>query len=245
MYCGMSVPPLGGGLPPYATDFREFSAGVEISTNGWTKRTGDGGGVTGASASNMEATVQTNATSLSGRRVQIDHDQTDHVYGITYDAIPDTTTDCEILALLQWTVASTDYGGSGVFLRANSTLQDSYNACPGPDIGTPGPGPGFEINEVIGGYRRGGDGSGAGDGAPQTISTSTRYWLRFRMTGTTFKAKIWSYGSAEPSSWGPSDTDSTRSSGLVGLMVVNPAEPYYCEWFSVGPGSKTAPGPNG
>jgi hypothetical protein len=250
MYCGMSVPPLGGGLPPYATDFREFANGVEISTNGWTKRTGAGGSEPGSSSalsSHLEATVQTNATSLSGRRVQIDHDQAfNHVYGITYDAIPDTTTDCEVLALMQWTVDPTSFGGGAVMLRASSTAQDSYNACPSYGAAGPTP-PGeiFELNEVVAGYHRGSGGTDAGDEVTQSISASTRYWVRLKATGTAIKAKMWAYGGAEPSSWSVSFTDSTRSTGLVGLMVVNPSEPYYCEWFSVGLGSKTAPFPNG
>lgn len=53
-----------------------------------------------------------------------------------------------------------------------------------------------------------------------TPSASTFYWIRLRVQGSALKAKIWQDGTAEPTSWTVSTSDSTfTSAGLVGLRA--------------------------
>lgn len=47
---------------------------------------------------------------------------------------------------------------------------------------------------------------------------NTRYWMRFRVVGSTLKARIWAKGSAEPGTWNLETTDaSVAAAGYVGF----------------------------
>jgi hypothetical protein len=50
-----------------------------------------------------------------------------------------------------------------------------------------------------------------------TLTQNTWYKNTFQVAGTSLKGKVWLNGTAEPSSWGVSVTDSGLSSGRVGL----------------------------
>lgn len=57
--------------------------------------------------------------------------------------------------------------------------------------------------------------------ATYTISGSanTDYDFEFRLSGTTLQANVWDASTAEPSSWEINTTDSTFSSGAVGVLT--------------------------
>lgn len=50
-----------------------------------------------------------------------------------------------------------------------------------------------------------------------SYSANTEYWLRFRCIGTHLYAKFWAASGGEPSTWNISITDSSFSSGLIGI----------------------------
>jgi len=50
-----------------------------------------------------------------------------------------------------------------------------------------------------------------------TASTSTKYWIKFKVVGTTLEAKVWVEGGSEPGSWQATVTDSSFSSGKEGI----------------------------
>lgn len=78
-------------------------------------------------------------------------------------------------------------------------------------------------------------------------AANTRYWIRFRMQGTSLQVKVWAYGSAEPASWTISTTDANLASGYVGINcpgTVNGPQGTI-EFFSFAPGNRTAPGLSG
>lgn len=49
----------------------------------------------------------------------------------------------------------------------------------------------------------------------------TSYTIRFNVNGTTLSAKVWATGTAEPSSWTATATDSSLQSGYCGIRVLN------------------------
>jgi len=210
-----------------ATDFSDYSqGGTELSTSGWTKRAASGA---------IECGVNASTTSLGGRKVTIGASSVS-VKTVTWDAAG-SPTDFEILALIQWGSAGPN-GGSGLCGRVDSDASEGYNCVQhGTNTATNGC---FEVAEFVSGSYSGINQSG-------TIPTAgTRYWVRWQCSSTTTRAKIWAYGGSEPSSWTASGTDSTRTSGPVGLAVVDSSPDWFCEWFSVAIGSGvTAPGPSG
>ncbi len=56
--------------------------------------------------------------------------------------------------------------------------------------------------------------------APFAATGGTSYSLRFQASGSTLSAKVWPTNSTEPSNWMVNATDSTFSSGRVGLRPV-------------------------
>ncbi len=55
---------------------------------------------------------------------------------------------------------------------------------------------------------------------PFTASANTSYTIRFQVSGTTLNAKVWATGSAEPSGWTLTTSDSSLTSGHVGMRVL-------------------------
>ena len=53
-----------------------------------------------------------------------------------------------------------------------------------------------------------------------TAQANTSYTIRFRVVGTTFSAKVWATGSAEPSAWTLTATDTTFASGYCGIRTL-------------------------
>jgi hypothetical protein len=226
MYSGLEFAPIDQ-KSQLATDFREHAVGADLSANGWTHRVPSG---------TVAALVETNAASISGRRVNI-NEPVAAVRAVTWDLIPSATTDIEILAIIVWGSAGTN-GGSGLIARATSTAQDAYNCV---QHGTASPTNGvFEAAEIAGGFY-----SVLTQGSTVPVA-GTRYYVRFQCVGTTVRGKIWAVSAAEPAGWESSDTDATRASGFAGLMVVDTSPDWFCEWFSAAIGSgKSAPFPNG
>lgn len=77
----------------------------------------------------------------------------------------------------------------------------------------------------------------------ETISWSadTWYWVRFQVSGSTLRAKIWEDGSSEPGSWTITGSDSSISSGgWVGLGSYEPNGIRYFDELAVATGGDTA-----
>lgn len=54
-----------------------------------------------------------------------------------------------------------------------------------------------------------------------TWAINTDFWIRLQKTGNTVRARAWQDGSSEPGTWLASVTDSTFSSGVVGIFARN------------------------
>lgn len=76
------------------------------------------------------------------------------------------------------------------------------------------------------------------------FAANTLYYMRLRCQGTTISGKIWAASSVEPSAFNISVTDSSYSSGFVGLCSYSNT---LCRfgWFCVQTGSGVAPIPQG
>ena len=75
-----------------------------------------------------------------------------------------------------------------------------------------------------------------------SLTTGNWYWVRFRINGSAYKAKVWADGDAEPGTWNIESTDSTYSTaGSVGLLKGNNTTAHEWSMFGVGTNGDTAP----
>lgn len=79
-------------------------------------------------------------------------------------------------------------------------------------------------------------------------TTETDYFIRFRVNGTTLRARAWKYDAAEPTTWQIDTTDSSvTAAGYVGLayqaLVSNTAGFHLPGFVSVGTAGESAPKP--
>jgi hypothetical protein len=77
----------------------------------------------------------------------------------------------------------------------------------------------------------------------QLFSNSSQFWVRFRVIGTSLKAKVWLYYYAEPEEWCLDVTDSDHTSGTLGLGIYTQYAHFYCEYFAVDTSGGTVPVP--
>jgi hypothetical protein len=79
--------------------------------------------------------------------------------------------------------------------------------------------------------------------ADLTLLADTWYWMRFRVNGTSLKARIWANGSSEPGTWTiDSVTDSSISgTGFVGAIAFDSAADPSYDQFGIGTNGDTAP----
>lgn len=76
-----------------------------------------------------------------------------------------------------------------------------------------------------------------------TMADNTWYWVRFRANGTSIQARVWNDGSAEPSTWDISVTNSAVSAaGQTGIWAYGTAGTRDVDYYSVGTNGDTAPG---
>lgn len=82
--------------------------------------------------------------------------------------------------------------------------------------------------------------------APWNYLANTVYWARFRVQGSQQYAKVWTDGSAEPSAWTTSGTDTHQTTGsfsgptTYSINNTSPATVYYY-FMSFGTDGDTAP----
>mgnify|MGYP001822845972 FL=1 len=150
----------------------------------------------------------------------------------SYNPAGSASSDQEILALVAMGDIDSD-GGFTLNLRSGGTTTSDCNSYL---LKINGYSDTVEISKYV---------SGAG-----TILTSgaleppgsVPYWIRFRVEGTTLKAKLWEYYLHEPYNWHLSTTDSSLSSGTVGMGNYDP-DTVEVFWFGVHTNKGTVPVP--
>lgn len=81
-------------------------------------------------------------------------------------------------------------------------------------------------------------------GTSASFIPGTWHWIRLQRSGTTVRARWWPVADTEPAAWQISATDSTLSSGWVGLSSFasfGAGTPIYVDAFGVGTGGDSAP----
>lgn len=210
----------------YKTDFSEYTTDAQPSD--WTERW---------NASLASITVKTLSGGIGGKSLLLVHGATNNKYFSSWDDIASTTGNVEILArmkgsLLESGSFSTD--GIRLIARANESAVTGY--CCNINRNTDG-----TIRLVITEYASGSYLSG--NNANISITPTSWYWIRFRLSGSSLYGKIWADGYNEPSSWTVTHTDATLSSGRVGLGSNHTTSDSYCDWFAAETNSESWPIP--
>jgi len=212
----------------HAIDLATLAAGSSIEgTGGWTERSNTG--------SDGAATITALGSSIQGKEIVVSA-STVGVKAWTFDSM-DSQADGEVLAAIRWGSAGPN-GGSGLVGRTDSDSSEGYNCVQhGTNTATNRC---FEVAEFV-----------AGNYSTVTQSAviptaGTLYWVRFNVTGTTLKGRLWEHGTDEPTTWTATGTDSTRANGSWGCAVVDSSPDYEIEYIAFAKGANlTAPGPSG
>lgn len=230
MYPLCCVPGIGALKPPLTTDFSDYAI-AEADTQGWTRSS-----TSQFSAAIVAATAT--GTPISPKALKIDKTTADAARAVTLDAVPIGTTDVEILAHVLLAALPTGSGETvGMLLARFTDINNYYIALPRNAAG--GTTKKLEIGKSVAGTAT------ALDDVNLSFDITEFWWLRFRVQGTNLKAKMWRHGSAEPSAWMVTDSDTSRAAGKVGFAAFYAAYDYRCDFFSVALGGSTAPGPSG
>jgi hypothetical protein len=230
MYALCCVPGRAVLKSPLTTDFSDYALG-DADTQGWSR----------SSTSQFNATivaVGSTGTPVSAKALKIDKTTADAARAITFDAVPIGTTDVEILAHVLIATLPTGVGETvGMLLARYTNISNYYIALPRNASG--GTTKKFEIGKNVAGADT------VLDNATLAFDITEFWWLRFRIVGTSVKAKMWRHTASEPAAWTVTDTDSSHAAGKVGLGAFFAAYDYRCDFFSVALGGATAPGPGG
>ena len=211
-------------MAQFATDFSEYETNAAPSD--WTQWWN-----TSAFTPSVQASLLPSGT-LSSKALRITGTSISR-YALTWDAVGNVTGNVEILC--RWLWAHT------------SNVDDPMRAhiCTG---GSAGAENGYFLNTwfnqsptVVGSGKYVSGTATVLDTPTFSLARSTWYWVRLQKSSTTIRFKIWAHGSAEPGSWTSSITDSSLSSGRVGIGRANNGGTLWCDFFSVGTGGDSAP----
>lgn len=189
----------------YSTDFSEYTTGIDLSD--WTDFYGTG-------TVTFEAGLNTTEPFPAGTKyLELNASATDKNV-VTWDDVGNAA-DVDIVCSVDHDFIS-NCSGTGVVVRASGTagnedgylIQLSYTVV--------------RIYKLVA-------------GVATVLITETflwredvKYWVRFRANGTDLKAKVWAGDAVEPEDWTLETTDSSHSTGAVGVMCFTNA---YKVWF--------------
>lgn len=132
--------------------------------------------------------------------MELARSSTGSAYASSVDDLGDAVTDCEILTLLRFTANYNHH----MRIVARGSGANEYFAYMQPETDAVG------IHKYT-------PGSASVGTASKTIDLDTWYWGRFRLASTTLRFRVWEMGTPEPSAWDVDQTDSSLSSGWVGV----------------------------
>ena len=175
----------------FVTDFSEYA--TENPPSDWTERW---------SVDSASPTVETYSGGIGGKALNINVAASAR-YAISWDDIG-SPTDVEVL--IKTKVASTTGGSRRIYIRG---------------AGASGAETAYFLQNIFADsawkiqlfkYNAGAS-TQIGLSVGHSLGTTTAWWIRFRISGTSIKIKIWETLSAEPARWLIETTDSTLSSG--------------------------------
>ena len=192
-------------MAAYNEDFSGFSTGSLPS--GWTERwaTADPAWTaeTGGDDQILKCTITTGTQVTACSRNDVDSDA--------------DRDDVEVLTLFRVRAVSTATTNGGVVARGSGGTSTKYGYSAN-----------IYDNDLIVHKYVNNTGTTISTSA-KSLTADTWYWLRFRVNGTSLKARIWADGGSEPGSWDIDTTDSDISAaGWVGARGTSPSgDPEY------------------
>lgn len=209
----------------YTTDFSEYTTGVNLSD--WTDFWGDG-------TATYHAELNTGIDAPQGTK-QLEYVKASDARNvITWDDVG-SITNVDIITKIQISGADFDAAdGPRIHARVSGTSgnENSY-FCTIDDNE-------FKIIKYV-------------NGAVTTINSiflnvnftpKNSFYIRFNITGTTIKAKLWSYFVTEPYHWNLEITDSDLTSGYVGIGGYKTITDYEIDYISIDDSGASAELPN-
>jgi YD repeat-containing protein len=189
------------GMPAAASD--TYTRSIAIGS-GWGS-----GDIGGAWSTRANSTVSTAQFGVSGSAGQISLAAASIRYTAT---LPAAVTDFDVKVRVK--IAATPTGsGSGLgyylFGRSDASGDNSYAFSLGQSLTNAGS---LNIWKRVSGTPT----SLASNGAWGTLTPNSYYWLRARETGTTLSFKAWADGTAEPTTWTLTTSDTTLHRAWLG-----------------------------
>jgi hypothetical protein len=203
----------------YSTNFSEYTTGVNLSD--WTDYWSAGNFTYQAAVNSGTYKVSTkwcnfNSSTAHGRRV------------LTWDDVG-SVADVDILVKIKQNGLTNN--GSRTYARVSGSAA-SENAYLVAVAGG--------LQKVTIGKYLAGVSSNLAQITAFTQHTTDEYWVRFRVNGTSVKAKIWAEDAVEPNDWLLETTDSDLSSGYCGIGNYDSTQDFYCDFFECVTGGGTA-----
>ncbi len=198
----------------YKTDFSEYASSAQPSD--WTERW---------NAGLASITVIDLAEGMGGKSSNLIHGSTANKYMASWDDPGSSVTDFEILVRMKGTILESEsYSTDGIRVagRCNGSGSGYFCNLNRHTSGT--------IRLVIFKYL-----SFSYSGATSvnvSLTSADWYWIRFRISGTDFYAKVWEDSLQEPADWTLTWSDASLAGGYVGLGS-NHATDSYCDWFAI------------
>lgn len=176
----------------YKTAFSGLT--VDVAPSGWTERWNTtAGAITirndGVFGNNC---LETTATSSSR-------------YAASIDELGTSVTDCEVLVLIRQNGELANIARVLVRGGGSTGSENCYWAYLD------------GLNELIGIHKYVAGTSTSVGNTSMTIAADTWYYMRFRVVGTSLKLKVWEKSVSEPVNWNLEFTDSSLSSGWIGV----------------------------
>lgn len=193
----------------YSTDFSEYTLDTNLSD--WTVQWGDSADISYKARSNS------NPYRVSEKKLEFVDTGSDGRKVVTWDDVG-SVADIDILAKIKM---GSVIGTSAVRIYARVSGSDTTENCYFVQVLSTS----FGIHKYVAGT------SLSVDFVDFNLSANDEFWVRFSLVGTALKAKIWEKDSVEPDDWTIEVTDSSLSSGLVGLGHYESTLTFYCDYF--------------
>ncbi|HSW87687.1 MAG TPA: SdrD B-like domain-containing protein, partial [Candidatus Saccharimonadales bacterium] len=157
-----------------------------------------------------------NIFTINGNRGQVVGDGS----GNTYNAIfGPTVTDAQVIAtgIMNTTYQDSNFGPTIRWNDTNNFYKVFIGSADKPEFGWAY----FTTGTYVLLIKRVGSTYTVLDYTPMTLNPGTSYTIKFEAIGSTLQGKAWQTGSAEPAAWMVSATDTSFTSGRVGLRTVD------------------------
>jgi len=216
-------------MAQYSTNFADSGYGTGSQPPDWTARWG-------AVDSPEDAlfTVESDSSGFSFGDQVLQIDYISSAYSALSWDDAGVSGDFDTKIRVRWMAENVLSYGTGLVLRGSGTEDDETGYVVA----------GYPYNDEILLWKiDGGAKSDLGScKVPQGLVVGKWYWIRFQVTGTNLKVKVWRDDEGEPASWDIEETDATiGGTGWVGVFVRK--DDGEVDWFGAGTGGSVPPSP--